>query len=437
MQAVSLYARIFEIPGTKSFSAAAALARLPISMIPLGTVLAINSIYGDWTSSGIVSALNVIGIASGTPLFARLFDRYGQHAVGRVAVVLSIGSMLVFAVAVLLRAPLWLLVILAFVMGATQFSFGALVRTRWSWVLGRSGHSELLTTAYAFESAVDELIFIVGPIFATVLATSVHPVSQLFVPALALCVGGFAFFSLVDTQPSFVRKASAAEAETVGEARHSGTSGQSRAEGLGSDDKSFGAIARRLLPLFPGVLSVMLSYMLLNLAFNGYDVSIVALTKAQGKAGLVGVMVAVFASGSLVGGLVYGSRSWRRSLWTRYCVLLFLLGLGYLSFRLALNNLLVLGLLQFVAGLFIAPTIATCNMIVQHAVASEHLTEGLSWLGALGALGASAGSAITGVVLDAHGPEQGFAIPWIATLIASAIVALHILVGRRRGLRVR
>ncbi|MDN6655655.1 MAG: MFS transporter, partial [Bifidobacterium crudilactis] len=67
--------------------------------------------------------------------------------------------------------------------------------------------------------------------------------------------------------------------------------------------------------MFPGVLSVMLSYMLLNLAFNGYDVSIVALTKAQGKVGLVGVMVAVFASGSLVGGLVYGSRSWRRSLW--------------------------------------------------------------------------------------------------------------------------
>jgi MFS family permease len=443
MQAVSLYARIFEIPGTKSFSAAAALARLPISMIPLGTVLAINGIYGDWTSSGIVSALNVIGLASGTPVFARLFDRYGQHTVGKVALVLSISSMLIFASAVLLTAPLWLLFLLSFVMGSTQFSFGALVRTRWSSVLSRSGHSELLTTAYAFESAVDELIFIIGPIFATVLATSVHPVSQLFVPSVALCIGGFAFFIQVSTEPDAARTESTRNDLSVlqtddidGSAdgslpRTYGTSGKT-VPGIKTSPAS---IIRRVLPVFPGVLAVMLSYMLLNLSFNGYDVSIVALTKSQGKAALVGVMVAVFASGSLVGGLVYGSRSWRRSLWTRYGILLFLLGLGYLSFRLALGNLLVLGVLQFVAGLFIAPTIATCNMIVQQGVPPHRLTEGLSWLNALGALGSSAGSAITGVVLDLYGAETGFTIAWVGTFVACAIVAAQILAARRARIR--
>ncbi|MCH4160298.1 MAG: MFS transporter [Bifidobacterium sp.] len=448
MQAVSLYARIFEIPGTASFSAAAAIARLPISMIPLGTVLAINGIYGDWTSSGIVSALNVIGLAAGTPLFARLFDRYGQHTVGRVALVLSISSMLIFAVAVLLTVPLWLLFALAFLMGATQFSFGALVRTRWSSVLSRSGHSELLTTAYAFESAVDELIFIIGPIFATVLATSVHPVSQLFVPTIALCIGGFAFFRQTSTEPGVLRATSVQSdplipdrnADVGNDGQYAEAplpgNGHGNERTVGSGQKqSLASLIRKILPVFPGVLAVLLSYMLLNLSFNGYDVSIVALTKEQGKASLVGIMVAVFASGSLVGGLVYGSRSWRRSLWTRYCILLFLLALGYLSFRLALSNLVILGLLQFVAGLFIAPTIATCNMIVQEGVPPQHLTEGLSWLGALGSLGASAGSALTGVVLDSYGPETGFTIPWVGTLLASAIVALQIVLSRRKSLR--
>ncbi|MFT9111372.1 MAG: MFS transporter [Bifidobacterium psychraerophilum] len=447
MQAVSLYARIFEIPGAKSFSAAAALARLPISMIPLGTVLAINGIYGDWTSSGIVSALNVIGIAAGTPMFARLFDRYGQRSVGRIALVLSISSMLVFAGAVLLTAPLWLLFFLAFVMGATQFSFGALVRTRWSWVLERSGHGELLTTAYAFESAVDELIFIIGPIFATVLATSVHPVSQLFVPALALLVGGFAFFALVSTQPGIARIQNAELDTSLGHGDARGGEGISPdvldpqtqeipgAPGRpGGGRKRIAAAIGRVLPVFPGIVAVMFSYMLLNLAFNGYDVSIVALTKAQGKAGLVGVMVAVFAAGSMVGGLLYGSRNWKGTLWARYGILLFMLTLGYFSFHLTLANLLVLGALQFVAGLFIAPTIATCNMIVQRGVPPRHLTEGLSWLNALGALGASLGSAITGVVLDSYGPESGFAVPWIGTLIACGIVVLHIAIARRRSL---
>ena len=68
-----------------------------------------------------------------------------------------------------------------------------------AYALRGSQHESLLNTAYALEAAIDEIVFIFGPILAAFLATSVHPVSQLFVPTLACGIGGAVFFSLKNT----------------------------------------------------------------------------------------------------------------------------------------------------------------------------------------------------------------------------------------------
>ena len=64
--------------------------------------------------------------------------------------------------------------------------------------------SNYSNTAYAMEAAIDEIVFILGPILAAWLATSVHPVSQLFVPTMACGIGGTVFFSLRSTQPPVI-----------------------------------------------------------------------------------------------------------------------------------------------------------------------------------------------------------------------------------------
>jgi MFS family permease len=188
--AASPYARLFSIPGTKAFCASGAVARLPMSMMGLGIVLALNHMYDNWTIAGVMSAAYVLATAAVTPLYARLFDRFGQRKVGPVILTVQIIVMLGFAFAALMRVPIPLLFVLAVVMGMTQFSFGALVRTRWAYVLDRADKEDLLNTAYALESAIDEIVFIFGPILAAFLAASVHPVSQLFVPTLACAFGG-------------------------------------------------------------------------------------------------------------------------------------------------------------------------------------------------------------------------------------------------------
>ena len=73
----SPYARLFRLPGAKAFCVSAAVARLPISMMSLGIVLALNHLYDNWTVAGTMSATYIFCAAIVTPFYARLFDRFG------------------------------------------------------------------------------------------------------------------------------------------------------------------------------------------------------------------------------------------------------------------------------------------------------------------------------------------------------------------------
>ena len=50
------YKEIFSVPGTKGFSAAGFLARLPIAMAPIGIVAMLSQTHGEYWLAGAVSA---------------------------------------------------------------------------------------------------------------------------------------------------------------------------------------------------------------------------------------------------------------------------------------------------------------------------------------------------------------------------------------------
>src|SRR5674476_1362055 len=68
--------------------------------------------------------------------------------------------------------PAWTLFPPALISGLTGGSPGALVRARWNNVITKP---EQLHTAYALESTLDELTFVIGPVAATALSTSMEP----------------------------------------------------------------------------------------------------------------------------------------------------------------------------------------------------------------------------------------------------------------------
>ncbi|MCI1219580.1 MAG: MFS transporter [Bifidobacterium sp.] len=407
-------------------------------MMSLGIVLALNHLYNNWTVAGTMSAAYILALAAVTPFYARLFDRFGQRRVGRAALSLQIISMLAFAFSALARVPISALFALAVIMGLTQFSFGALVRTRWAYALRGPGNEKLLNTAYALESAIDEVVFILGPILAAFLATSVHPVSQLFVPTFACGLGGTFFFALRGTQPP-VMESIEVQPAAADDADVRAAMGNGAQTGVKPDSIRIHQLHRhgsrpRSVLLYQGVLPVLVVFIAFNISFNAFDVSVTAMMKALGKEQLLGLQLAMFAVGSCIGGLVFGAREMKGSSWRHMVQFLALLTLGYVLIRIFMDNLILLGVLSVLSGLCVAPIFATGNLIVKNIVPSRSLTEGLSWITTAGQVGASLGSSLAGIVLDGADYHVGLLIPCITTFATLLLAAGSWALARRRAI---
>ena len=431
-------------------------------MMGLGIVLALNHIYNNWTIAGTMSAAYVLSQAAVTPLYAKLFDRFGQRKVGVLALSAQVVCMLSFATAALFHIPLPILFALAILMGVTQFAFGALVRTRWAYTLKSQTDDTLLNVAYALESGIDEIVFIFGPILAAWLATSVHPVSQLFVPVLASGLGGAWFLSLKNTQPAVVKivqvESAPANDEDVRAALENGpysTSENSAGNSVEDSSKNGKKIIAKNLRdklslkqlrnanrknkpknvlLYRGIIPLVIMFLVFNMSFSAFDVSVTAAMRAQGLDKLIGLQLALFACGSLVGAVIFGSHKFRGSNWSHLIVFLSLLTVGFILMNINIDRLILLSIFELLSGLCVSPIFATGNLIVKDTIPEHSLTEGLSWLPTASATGASLGSMVAGFAIDAWSSHGGMMVPWISTLIAIPIASIGwIIVTRKRS----
>ncbi|WP_454042814.1 MFS transporter [Cellulosimicrobium sp. Marseille-Q8652] len=384
------------IPGAWQFSAAALVARLPMSMVGIGTILMVQGIYGEYALAGRVAAVLIVVQAIFSPQIARLVDRVGQRKVMLpllAATTVGLGGLILCAV---LRTPEWTLYVFAAVAGGTQGSYGSMVRARWTHVLD---DPRRLHTAYSLESALDELVFVVGPVLATILATSVSPSAGLLVPLVAAVVGGLWFLSQRGTEPPVV----------VPEP----------------------GVSQRSAMRSTGMIVLAVIFVAMGIVFGATDVSTIAFAEEQGQQGAAGLILAVFASGSLVSGLVYGARHWVSPLWRRFVVGIVGLAVG-VSLFFFVTSLPVLAAVMFVTGFAIAPTLINGNGLVQNLVAPNQLTEGLAWVGTSLGVGVSIGSSVAGTRIDAGGAHAGFEVVVAAGLLA-VVLALAAIRSLRRS----
>ncbi|WEV64954.1 MFS transporter [Bifidobacterium sp. ESL0732] len=409
-------------------------------MMSLGIVLALNHMYNNWTIAGTMSAVYILAVAAVTPLYARLFDRFGQHKIGWAALGLSVVFMLVFALAAWARVSIPVLFVLAILMGCTQFSFGALVRTRWAYALRDPKDADLLDTAYALEAGIDEMVFILGPILAAFLATSVSPVSQLFVPTIACAIGGSVFFSLKDTQPPVIETVSVVAASPTDKDVKAASENLGGTQGYRLDEDGVSlhqlhthAGKPKSVLLYAGIIPLLVVFVVFNMSFNEFDVSVTAMMKAIGREQLLGLQLAMFAVGSCIGAFIFGSKKPKGSNWQHMVVFLTLLTFGYVFCRLAMDNLILLGIASVLSGLCVSPLFATGNLIVKDIVPPSSLTEGLSWVTTAGSVGTSFGSSLAGMVLDVSSPHVGLLLPIATTFAAVPLAALGWFLARKHN----
>jgi len=385
------YRDVLSRPGAAAFSAAGVVARMPMAMVGIGIVLAVSTLYGSYGLAGRVSAAYVVAAAVCAPQVARLVDRHGQARVMRpFLAVAAVGLTILVVATATVAHPAWLYAG-AVAIGAGAGSYGSLVRARWSHALG--GDPRRLHTAYSLESALDELVFVVGPVVTTLLATSVRPEAGLVLPLLAVVGGGLWFLSQRATEPP--------------PAPH-------------DEPRPRGTVLRAT-----GMPLLALVFVAMGSIFGATDVSTVAFATEQGARSAAGIVLAVFAAGSLISGLLYGARHWRTSLRRRFAVGIVALAAGVSTFLLV-GSLPALAAAMFVIGFTISPTIITGNGLVQALVPGSRLTEGLAWVGTSLNIGVSVGSSVAGMQIDAHGSHGGFLVVLVSAgvVVVAALVAL-------------
>ncbi|RFU38599.1 MFS transporter [Actinomadura logoneensis] len=385
----SPYRALLAVPGAKAFVTAGFVGRMAMSMVSIGIVLLVSAVTGSYGIAGSVSATLSVAYALGAPVSARYADRLGQR---RVLVPLVSVNTAAFALLIglaVFEAPLWTLYPASALAGCTQVSLGAWVRSRWSHALRDT--SIPMGTAYSFESVMDELIFVAGPILVTSLATGVHPAAGIAVAVSCTLVGGLAFARLRRTEPP----------------------PRPRAPGASGKAGVFANPAVRILSLI---------FLLTGAVFGAIDVSGVAFAAEQGHKPLAGVLLACYAGGSATSAFWYGARNWRAPVDRRFLVGSVLLAV-LLAPTLLVGDFWPMLPVVFVAGLAISPTIIPGFGLVEELVPDGQLTEGLALVSTTISIGAAAGASLAGRVADAYGAEASFGVP-LASAVVAALVTL-------------
>ncbi|MEU2060057.1 MFS transporter [Streptomyces sp. NPDC013455] len=379
----SPYRALFAEPGTKAFSAAGFLGRMPLSMMGIGVVTMVSQLTGRYGLAGALSAAIALSAAAIGPQISRMVDQYGQRRVLRPATLVALAAAAGLLLAAHFRWPDWVLFVCAAGIGSVP-SLGAMIRARWA-ALYRG--TPKLHTAYSFESVVDEVCFVFGPIISIGLSTAWFPEAG---PLLAACFLAAGVFWL-----------------TVQRATEPAPHPRER-QGGGSALRS------------AGLQVLVATFVATGAIFGSVDVVTVAFADERGHKGAASVVLALYAAGSAVAGVAFGLLRFSGAPERRW-----LLGVAAMAVSmiplLLVGNLPLLAVALFVAGLSIAPTMITTMSLIEEHVPRAQLTEGMTWVSTGLAVGVALGSSAAGWVIDAAGARAGYGVPVVSGAVAVVV----------------
>ncbi len=191
------YRELFKAPGARAFVLAGMIARMPISMTGIGLITMLSQLQGGYGLAGAVAATFALATAFCAPQVSRLVDRFGQRRILPVSALVGGGALLLVLLCTRLQAPNWTLFLFAALAGCMP-SMSAMVRARWTELY--RGQPQL-QTAYALESVLDEVCFIVGPPLSVGLCVVAFPEAGPLAALLMLALGVTALVLQRATEP--------------------------------------------------------------------------------------------------------------------------------------------------------------------------------------------------------------------------------------------
>jgi MFS family permease len=387
---VRRYLEVWRLPGAPVLVVGGMVGRFPIAMVPLALLLLVAARTGSYASAGLATGAYTISTAVLAPVMGRLVDRLGPRPVLAVTGVAYPAALAGLIAVLMLSASTAVIYPVAALAGATFPVLSSSLRALWSQLA--EGDDAVRQAAYALDSISAEVVFVSGPITVAALVTLASPAVALGVAAILTLAGTLA---VAFSGPACAWR------------RHSAT---------GS--------ARGASPLrAPGMAVLLAGASALMFGFGVVEVAVPAFATREGVPALSGVLLGVWAVGSVCGGIWFGTRSFASPPARQWRWGLGLITLGMAPLALA-GSPWILGALLLLAGMAIAPTMTIQNGLVAELAAPGTLAEAFTWLTTV-IFGASAlGSAAGGALVDLpSGVATAFGVVALSTAVAWLIAS--------------
>jgi MFS family permease len=376
---------VLRLPGVLPLFVAACVGRLPMGALGLLMILRTHDATGSFARGGLVAAAYTLAMGFSNPALARLVDRTGQTLVLRAGALISCGALVAFA---LLpdAAPAGAFIGCAIVAGAAQPPIGACMRALWP-VLAPDPDTR--HAALSLESVALEVIYISGPVLIVGGIGSFSVTAALFVCAFVLLAGDLAFSAHPASRAW--RAPEHAERHLAGALRG------------------------------PGVRVLIAVFALCGLAIGAVEVAVPATLEPLGDTELTGPLLGLWGVGSLLAGVAVARAGAASDPPRRLAAMLAAWGAAHAALALG-TGAFSLGVLLFLAGLSIAPTLVVSNSMLDVLAPAGTLTEAFTWTTAGMTAGIAAGAALAGAIVESASPSLAFGLLGGGGLVAALIV---------------
>jgi MFS family permease len=383
------YRALLARPGVRPWLLVTLAAKLPVAMAPLALVFLVRQTPGGYTLGAVLGGAYVVGEVVGAPLLgARLTGRRLRR---ELALGLLTGAVAFTALGFCHTAPRPLALALAFLAGAAPAAHAGGLRA----LLVDAVLEETVPRALSVETTLTQGIWAAAPAIVAFLALGTAPGAPLF---LAGCCAALAAAG-VRTLPQTASRAPAAPADT---GRHKPS--RSRALIAGWPVYLTSAAAMALLATAELVLPALLESRALPVEWAG-------------------PLLTAFSLASVLGGLLYGARSWPGGARAQSLVLLVLMA-AFVALTTVLPGLAGIAAALLLAGIFKSGVMVTRNLSLREHVPADMLAAGYSLMYAVQGVGYSLTASVAAVVL-AHADAAVAVLSGAAlTLLLTVVSAL-------------